>query len=166
MEREQLVAVCGLYCGACRIYRAQCDNNQKDLKDILQDWLSREQKITVDDLQCDGCLSKGRLTPFCRQCAIRLCALDKPGVTRCSDCPDFPCSRITSFNNDGIRHHAEVLSNLRHIQEVGIGTWVKQEDERWRCPQCQAAVGWYAKTCFQCGAVQPRRLPSLPRDQK
>ncbi len=166
MEGEQLIAVCGLYCGACGIYRAQRDNNQQLLEQILQALTSSGQKVTLDELQCDGCLGESRLFPYCRQCAIRLCPQDKPGVTRCSDCPDFPCSRITSFNDDGMRHHAEVLQNLRRIQEIGVKAWFKQEEERWRCPQCKTAADWYDRTCFQCGATQPRRLPSLPRDQK
>ena len=166
MEGEHLVAVCGLYCGACSIYRAWRDNNRERLEEMRQGMSSRGQVVTLDDLQCDGCLGQGHRTPFCQQCAIRLCPNDKPGVTRCSDCPDFPCSRITDFNNDGMRHHAEVLDNLRRMQETGLEAWLREEEERWRCPHCQAPVDWYARSCFQCGTEQPYRLPPLPRDQK
>jgi len=166
MDREPLAAVCGLYCGACGIYRAWQNNDRELLETIRENMTSQWGEITLDDLRCDGCLGGGHLTPYCNQCALRLCPEDKPGVTRCSDCSDFPCSRITDFNNDGMRHHAEVLDNLRRIAEIGVEAWVRQEKERWRCPQCQAPVDWYARTCFQCGAEQPRRLPSLPRDQK
>jgi hypothetical protein len=27
-------------------------------------------------------------------------------------------------------------------------------------------VTWYTRTCNSCGATQPYRLPSLPRDKK
>jgi len=166
MKGEQLAAVCGLYCGACRIYRAWQDNNQELLEEIRQNMSSRGTTYNLEDLRCDGCLGVGNLTPYCRECPIRLCPDNRPGITRCSDCPDFPCSRITDFNNDGMRHHAEVLANLRRLQEIGLEAWLEQEDKRWRCPQCQAEVDWYAKTCFRCGAIQPRRLPTLPRDKK
>ncbi|MFC1965698.1 DUF3795 domain-containing protein [Chloroflexota bacterium] len=166
MESEHLAAVCGLYCGACRIYRAWCDNNQDLLQEILKNMSSRGMASSLDDLRCDGCLGGGQLTTFCRQCAIRLCPDDKPDVTRCSDCPDFPCSRISDFNNDGMRHHAEVLDSLRRLQEIGLEAWLKREEKQWRCPQCQAEVDWYARTCFQCGVEQPYRLPTLPRDEK
>jgi len=166
MQNEGLAAVCGLYCGACRAYRAWQDNNQELLEEIRQNMASRGTVANLEDLQCDGCLSGGRLTPYCQQCQLRLCPDDKSGVTRCSDCPDFPCSRITGFNNDGVRHHAEVLDNLRRLQEIGLEAWLKQEEERWCCPQCQTPVDWYARTCFQCGAEQPYRLPTLPRDKK
>ena len=165
MEGQGLAAVCGLYCGACRIYRAWQDNNQQLLEETQQNMSSRGA-TNLEDLRCDGCLGQGNLTPWCQQCEIRRCPDDKPGVTRCSDCPEFPCSRITAFNNDGMRHHAEVLDNLRRLQEIGVENWLRDEEERWRCPQCQAPVDWYSRSCFQCETPQLHRLPSLPRDQK
>lgn len=164
MPQEHLAAVCGLYCGACVIYRALHDNNQTRIEEFLPD-ISSRLGATNDNLQCDGCLSGGRLTKYCQHCAIRLCSIDKPGVTRCSDCPDFPCPLVTDFNNDGMRHHAEVLDNLQRMREIGVTAWLTEQEERWRCSHCGAPVEWYARPCFQCGTPQPRRLPSLPKDQ-
>ena len=164
MAREELAAVCGLYCGACVIYRACHDNNQQRLKEVYEDISSRQQ-ATPDDVYCDGCLGGGRLTTYCRQCEIRLCPKIRRG-TRCSDCLDFPCSRISAFNSDGVRHHAEVLDSLRRMREIGVSAWVEEQERRWRCPECGKAVEWYSRPCFHCGAEQPRRLPSLPRDKK
>jgi hypothetical protein len=164
MNDEHLVAVCGLYCGACAIYRAWNDGNQERLQD-LYNRMSARRDMVWDDLQCNGCLSNGKLLPFCRDCNIRLCALEKPGVTRCSDCDDFPCTLITEFNNDGMRHHSEVLDNLRRLSDMGINTWLEEEEKRWRCPQCRAPVEWYAQTCLQCGSSQPQRLTCQPEDR-
>jgi hypothetical protein len=71
---------------------------------------------------------------------------------------------ITDFNEDGMRHHAEVLENLRRMQEIGVEKWISIEEERWHCPGCGIQVDWYARTCFECGIEQPFRLPKLPRD--
>jgi hypothetical protein len=155
---EKLVAVCGLYCGACPMYLATNDNNEQKRKERLQQFLSGKMKLAQEDLLCDGCLGNARLATFCRKCAIRLCPANKSNVTRCSDCPDFPCSRITNFNNDGMLHHAEVLANLRQIQKMGMKDWAKHEEERWRCPQCRASIAWYDKACTNCGAKRSDRL--------
>ena len=165
MEGEHLAAVCGLYCGACSLYRACRDDNQERLEEVRQLISSRAQ-VTPDDLQCDGCLAQGHLAPFCQQCEIRQCPGDKPGINRCSDCPDFPCSLVTEFNNDGVRHHAEVMENIRRQREIGVDEWLQEEYERWRCQFCGVSLEWYAKTCYRCGTPQPHRLPSLPRDEK
>jgi len=53
-------------------------------------------------LFCDGCLGAGRIFPGCRSCATRSCSIAKQDVARCSDCPDFPCSRIIDKNKAGM----------------------------------------------------------------
>lgn len=165
MEGEHLAAVCGTYCGACGLYRARRDNNPQHMVELLQT-LFEQWQMPPDDFDCDGCLAGGRLIGYCLECKMRLCAAEKEGVTRCSDCPDFPCSIITDFNNDGWPHHALVLDKLRSMQEIGLEAWVKNEKEFWSCPQCQTPVAWYTKTCYECGTAQPNRTPARPRTQE
>jgi hypothetical protein len=157
-NKEKLVAPCGLYCGACPMYLATQEKDEQKMKTILQQFGARDAKITLADLQCDGCIGGGRVAAFCRKCEMRACAESKPNVTRCADCPDFPCSRITSFNNDGMLHHAEVLENCRQLLQAGIKEWAKREEARWSCPRCRAAISWYDKTCSRCGAKRSERL--------
>jgi hypothetical protein len=153
---EKLVAACGLYCGACPMYLATVQNSEEKIKGLQKQFggstLSRE------DLLCEGCLGGGRLASFCRKCNLRECAAGKPDVKRCSDCSEFPCSKITRFNNDGMLHHSEVLANLRQIKEMGMENWTKHEEERWRCPQCKNTLSWYDPKCPKCGANRSDRL--------
>jgi hypothetical protein len=155
---EQLVAPCGLYCGACPMYLATQSRDEQKSKALLEQFGAGKMKFTKEDLQCDGCLGKGKLATFCRSCALRSCAAGKPKVVRCSDCSDFPCSRITNFNNDGMLHHSEVLANLRGIREMGIAAWTRHEDQRWHCAQCSTPIAWYDKACSVCGAKRSEHL--------
>jgi hypothetical protein len=141
------------------MYRADHDNNQQKLKTLAQSFAVKEgQQITEDDIRCDGCMGEGRLTPWCSRCQIRLCSKLQAGKVRCSDCEDFPCTRILDFCNDSMAHHAEVLENLRHIYEVGIENWVAHEKERWTCPECQTPLSWYDASCPICGASRSNCL--------
>jgi hypothetical protein len=157
-NNEKLVAPCGLYCGACPMYLASQDHDEKKMDELVKQFSGRGSKMAVADLQCDGCIGGGRVASFCRACAMRTCAENTKKVTRCADCPDFPCSKITNFNNDGMLHHAEVLENCRKLKEAGIQEWAKREEARWRCPQCRANIAWYDKTCSQCGAKRSEKL--------
>lgn len=159
---ENLVATCGLYCGACPIYLDTQSKSDQKTKEFMQQLGSKQTNIRREDFQCDGCLGKGQLISFCAKCAIRSCAEGK-SIARCSDCSDFPCSRITTFNNDygKLQHHSEVLANLRHIREMGINDWAKSEEERWQCPQCRNQMAWYDKVCSKCGAKRSDRLFTL-----
>jgi hypothetical protein len=141
------------------MYRADHDNNKQKLKTLAQSFAARAgQQFMENDIRCDGCLGKGRLTPWCSKCQIRLCSKLQSGKVRCSDCGDFPCPRIADFCNDGMAHHIEVLENLRQIYEVGIENWVAHEKERWTCPECKALLSWYDASCPICGASRSNCL--------
>ena len=160
---ENLVAVCGLYCGACPMYIATQSKDEEKQMALLKQFSSGPMKLKKEDLLCDGCIGAERVASFCRDCAIRKCPDDKQNVARCSDCKDFPCSRITDFNNDGMPHHGEVLENLRRIKEMGIQKWAKYDEERWKCPKCKSPVSWYDSKCSQCNAPRSDQLFTLPR---
>jgi len=169
MQKGHLAAICGLYCGACSVYRAGRDENPQIIEEIAQA-IAKHLPVPVDELNfdnlnCDGCLGGGRISPHCRDCAIRLCAEQKPGVVHCAECNDFPCSIITDFNNDGLPHHAEVIENLAHMREIGVENWIREQEKRWKCPNCGTSMHWYGGTCNKCGTVQPDRLSKLPGDE-
>jgi hypothetical protein len=148
-KREHLVAPCGLYCGACPMYLATQENNEQRLSasGFGSGGLS---KMPREDLLCDGCIGGGRVAVFCLKCAIRDCATSKTKTRRCSECEDFPCSRITDFNNDGMLHHGEVLENLKQLRAMGIAEWTKHEENRWQCPKCRTKLSWYEPECSKC----------------
>jgi hypothetical protein len=155
---ENLVASCGLYCGACPMYLATQENDEQRRASMQKQFGSGLSKMPKEDLLCDGCLGGGRLASFCRKCAIRESATAKTKTRRCSECAEFACSRITDFNNDGMLHHAEVLENLRQLHATGIKNWAKHEEDRWRCPKCRAKISWYEPECPKCKAPRSEKL--------
>jgi hypothetical protein len=163
MNRENLIASCGLYCGACEMYRAGHDNNQQKCESLLKAFNSRGGKFTLEDIKCDGCLAGGKLTPWCQQCNIRSCAKSKSDDAICSpDCTDFPCKTLTGFANDGMRHHLEVIDNLQRLHKAGLKKHAEQEEKRWLCPGCKAPVSWYNQTCSKCGEPRSKKLYKVP----
>jgi len=149
---EKLAAPCGLYCGACSILAA-VRRGDPQLLELIAGGVAKYlgHPVEVKDLTCEGCLSDVRAI-MCRECNLRACAFEK-GLTHCAQCADFPCQQIIDFNNDGFRHHSEVLDNIRHQQEIGIEAWVKEQEERWRCPNCSCVVDWYAGQCPDCNTT-------------
>ncbi len=164
-----LAAVCGTYCGACPAYIAK-HSTEEQKKARLQKRLSSGPFTAVkaipdpgwmDGILCDGCLSGGQIAFHCQRCSMKVCAADKQNVTRCSDCKDLPCHRITSMINTGLLHRAEYLPNLEKIREMGVHEWVRYEEERWRCPQCGLPMSWYDAECTGCGAPRSEKLFKL-----
>ena len=169
-----LAAACGTYCGACPAYIAKHSEDE-------QIKMKRQKRVSsgprkapkgipdpswMDGLICDGCLSGGMLASHCQRCDIRLCAANKQDVTRCSDCKELPCTRITNLINMGrYLHRKEYLPNLEKIREMGVQEWVKYEEERWRCPQCGLPVSWYDAECAGCGEPRSERLFPLSKNK-
>lgn len=158
---EHLVAVCGTYCGACPMYINNRSGDKQKVKGMFERYAGKPMKMDIENLVCDGCLSGGHIAFHCQKCEMRLCAADKPDVTRSSDCPDFPCSRLTDFSNDGRLHHAELPDNLRNLQKMGIKDWARYEQDRWQCPECSDSLSWYDRVCSNCGTKRSKRLFAL-----
>jgi len=149
---EWLAAPCGLFCGACSIYQAVKRGDSEFLA-LAAAGISEMLGLPVEagDLNCEGCLS-GLRAIQCRECLLRDCAFSK-SYTHCAQSDDFPCQQIIDFNNDEFAHHSEVLENINHQKKIGILKWVKDQQKRWRCPNCNNAIEWYAGQCHHCGNV-------------
>jgi len=165
-DKEHLVAVCGTYCGACPAYIAKHSQDEQIKMKLQKRFSSGPMKALktipepswMDGILCDGCLSDGEIAAHCQSCAMKECAANKQNVTRCSDCEELPCYRITNMINTGLLHRAEYLPNLEKIREMGVQEWVKYEEERWRCPRCGLPMSWYDAECVGCGAPRSKRL--------
>jgi len=147
-----LAAACGTYCGACPSYIAK--HSEDEAIQRPNPWGD-----------CDGCLSGGMLAAHCQTCEIRLCAADRQNVTRCSDCEELPCYRVTNLINLGnYPHRQEYLPNLALISEMGADEWARYEEERWRCPQCGLPMSWYDTECARCGEPRSESLFPVSED--
>lgn len=139
---SELIAFCGLYCGACSFKMAYMENDRKHI-DYMP---SIYDKFKNDPLEyCPGC----RLENKCGECKIRDCAIEHK-YDHCGECPDFPCEKITGFINDGKPHHSEAIGNLNLLNEIGEENWLKRMDEKWTC-KCGTKLSWYY-TCNKCSS--------------
>ncbi len=76
IKNKNLMAPCGLYCGACGIYIATRDKNDK-----LKTALGNLYGTKPEETQCRGCMQADppeTLYSFCRSCKMReLCSLKR-----------------------------------------------------------------------------------------
>ncbi len=147
--KEEMIGICGLYCGTCPNYLAYRENDVDELQRI-----AGANNMPVAEVRCDGCLS-GKVMPFCRECrhGFRQCAREN-GVTWCFECSSFPCERLKQFSRihvvNGIHHHAEVISELEYMKEHGTEAWLKKQADNERCPKCGKRLYWFVHECPEC----------------
>ena len=163
MTEPNLLAVCGLYCGACYHYRASFPDG-KHLLDAVSGGTQpashrpefRGSRL-LDGYTCRGCRSdKLYIHPGCADCQIRACAQSK-GFVHCGECDQFDrhrlaCERLKAFQNDGRAHHLPILQQLDDVHRKGIGPWLAAQQARWTCA-CGHPYSWYEIICQHCGQV-------------
>ena len=190
-KNRAIAAPCGLYCGACLVYRANKRGENgvieemkkqaaKRIDELVEDGrmkgmpppakgcdYSQLKKVVQEEedyMCCEGCLSDVVALP-CRICGFRACAQEK-GITNCSECPEMPCQWVIDFKNDGIPHHADVLVNLERQKEIGIDAWLAEQEKKWRCVQCGSMLAWYDAECPDCHAAQMHTYGASPFSTK
>jgi predicted RNA-binding Zn-ribbon protein involved in translation (DUF1610 family) len=146
---EKFLSPCGLYCGVCGVYFATRDNNPKFLEKLLdfyQTAMPGLENLTINDLECGGCLSDN-ISFFCQVCSIKDCN-KKKGYSGCHECDDFPCQFIEDFPVPVGKK--VILRSVPHRKKCGTERWVKDEEARYLCPDCGQNVFRGAKRCNKC----------------
>jgi len=116
-----LVGRCGLYCGACGIYRAERDD---------QEWRARIAKsynCSTEQVRCNGC---NALTSECwgNGCKIVLCTKAK-GINFCFECQEYideTCDKFKNLADDYLSTGVNLRENLLKIKEGKVEEWLRE----------------------------------------
>jgi len=143
--KVKLVGRCGLYCGACGIFRAQRDNEKKRIL------IAKEFNCSVEQVKCNGC---GALTNecWCNGCKILICLKSK-GYEFCYQCSEFyekSCDKYNKLANTYIKVGEDIRSNLIIIKKGQIDEWLKTQDTRFKCPKCNYHISVWDDICPNC----------------
>lgn len=146
---RNLVGRCGLYCGACSIYRAH-----KDGGGYLKT-LSNHFKCPPEKIRCEGCMA---LTPECwgNECKIVQCLRTKSldYCYQCSQYEDNSCEKFENIASGYLEDGEDVHSNLERIKKGETDEWLRECKQTYRCRVCgkPLPVGRMKKKCYHCGA--------------
>jgi hypothetical protein len=92
---NHLIAVCGLDCAECDIYKAS-GNHQiaVDFAEILE--TQRHIKVKPEEICCLGCRGH-KEKHWSPDCWILECCVDKKGHDYCYECDEFPCDGLKEW---------------------------------------------------------------------
>lgn len=129
----KLIAPCGMNCRLCLGY-------------------IREKN------RCPGCrmvdTKGGKKSEYRNRCRIRNCEPIKSGrIKYCSEgCGKFPCARLKQLDKRyTTRYGMSMIDNLEMIHEFGIRHFIRNEKEKWSCPQCGGIICVHRPACVFCG---------------
>ncbi len=149
MVNTGLVGRCGLYCGACEIYRAHKDGGK------YRQRVAAFLKCPPEKVRCEGCQV---LTPECwgNDCKILQC-LNAKGFKFCYECLNYnehDCENFERFSEAYLKEDGvDLRANLSRIEAGEVEDWQKKSKEKFRCPYCgkPLSFGAFRKKCYHCG---------------
>jgi hypothetical protein len=139
----ETVAICGLFCESCGIYIATKEQNEVELERI-----ATMMKTTKDEIQCNGCRSTV-LSPHCRDCDIKKCAISHD-VINCESCNSFPCDKLEVFQKQ-MPHRTELFESANYRKINGIQQWIIKMRKDYACESCEYINSPYYLKCKKCG---------------
>lgn len=140
-----LVGRCGLYCGACGIYRAYKDDGRY-LQEVAESF-----DCSPELVRCEGCQN---LTMNCwgHDCRIVSC-LKERGFLFCYECGEIDeCGQYSSLQEGYKEIGVDLRQNLQRIESGDAKGWVEEENKRWRCGACQMPISYHMEECHHCGS--------------
>lgn len=124
----KLIAPCGMNCRLCAAY-------------------------TRDKNPCPGCLDDDSLKTKVRfMCRIKNCEkIVNSKVKYCFGCDGFPCDRLKNLDKRyRAKYGMSMIENLENIKKLGIRHFIRNEKERWGCPECGEILCVHKSQCLYC----------------
>lgn len=147
MANTNLVGRCGLYCGACAVYRAYKDGGEY-LKEFAE-----EAKCPLEKVRCEGC---GALTAECwgNDCEIVQCSRSR-GFEFCYQCDryeDGSCEKFGKLAARYLKSGVDLRANLERIEKGAVEEWLRECEEKYKCPSCGKLLTIWARKekCYHC----------------
>lgn len=146
MLNQTLVGRCGLYCGACSIYRAERDDPEYRKR------LALRFDCPVEKVRCNGC---GALTTDCwgYDCKFVKCLRGK-GFEYCHECPEYQkraCQIYEEFSKNYLEEDGvDLRKNFEMIKAGKIDEWLRESKEFYTCKFCGKPTVAGAKKCHHC----------------
>jgi len=127
-DGAKLIAPCGLFCGACPVFKASGDS-------ALAERLAQTLGIPLEQVNCLGCrVEKGHIKVMGEPvCPTYHCCIEQKGLQFCYECGDFPCLKLAPCADKAqtLPHNTKVY-NLVLLQKLGVEKWLERAQQSWR----------------------------------
>ncbi len=128
--KEDLIAPCGMNCRLCYGYIRPKN-------------------------PCPGCNAPdGGKPKSCSNCKIVICEKRvQNGWPTCAPC-ETPCRRLKDLDKRyASKYHMSMIGNLASIRSEGMPSFLRQQEEAYRCSVCGATVCVHRDECPSCNAA-------------
>ena len=137
---KELIAPCGMNCGICKAYLAFTHNVPR-----------QRGKVT----HCIGCRPRAKNCYIKRGCP----KLRKNHIQSCQECGEMPCKHLAHLDKRyRERYGMSMVENIKELKAEGMEEFLKNQQEKYRCPNCGDPVCVHDGKCYNCGYTKPKKL--------
>jgi len=116
-QMDRIIAMCGLVCDDCIAFIATKKDDDEMRQKVVEAWSTEDERLKIEDVDCDGCTIGKRLHTFCAVCDVRMCGL-KRNIENCAHCDEFPCGKLEKlWNSFQTVSGEEAKANLKRIRK-------------------------------------------------
>ena len=127
---EDLIAACGMNCRICLGYFGYTVTGKK-----------RKMK-------CVGCKPRDKSCAFLKKYCKKL---SKKEIEYCYECSDFPCKHLEKIDKlYRERYNMSMIENLEYIRDNGLIDFLKQQEKKYKCPECGGVMCVHNGICYSC----------------
>ena len=75
-------------------------------------------------------------------------------IEYCYQCSDFPCKQLQKLDNKyRKRYNMSMIENLEYIRDNGMSDFLKQQQKKYLCPECDRVIYVNNSKCYSCGTI-------------
>jgi len=116
-QMNRIIAMCGLVCDDCIAFIATKKDDDEMRQKVVEAWSTEDERLKLEEVDCDGCTIGKRLHSFCAVCDVRICGLEK-AIENCAQCDEFPCTKLEKlWNSFRTVSGEEAKANLKRIRK-------------------------------------------------
>ena len=141
-----LIAPCGMNCGICKAYLAYSRGIPYKKGEVSH---------------CTGCLARNKICAFIKRDCEKI---RKKQIRFCYECAQMPCKELAKIDSYYIaRYGMSMVKNLNVIREEGMDAFLKEQVEKYRCPNCGDVVSVHDGKCYACSYQTEKPKGSDPK---
>lgn len=77
----------------------------------------------------------------------------------------MPCTNLDRLDRRYLnRYGISMVSNLRELEEKGIGSFLRNQETTYGCRNCGDVISVHDERCYSCGKVTKRKEPRQDGD--
>jgi hypothetical protein len=125
----ELFAKCGINCRTCVGFFGYKLNGEKTTP-------------------CGGCQTRQETCTFFKNHCKNP---NREKIQYCFECQDFPCDELKKIDKDySGKYEASLIENFSYIKNRGMKEFLKNEEEKYKCPTCGGVTCVHTKKCYTC----------------